>query len=53
MTAKQFEGARFEAQFASENPSYSSLVTLPGLDGFVFSVDPLFKVGQGFIDVMR
>ncbi|WAQ95604.1 FRAS1-like protein [Mya arenaria] len=47
-TSKQFEGVRFDAMFASESPQYASLVSVPGMDGFVLRVDPLYKVMSGF-----
>lgn len=45
LTSKSFQGVGFDAQFVSENSLYSSLVSLTGVDGFVLSVDPLYKVG--------
>lgn len=45
LTSKSFQGVGFDAQFVSENSFYSSLVSLTGVDGFVLSVDPLYKVG--------
>ncbi|KAL4240400.1 Extracellular matrix protein fras1 [Mactra antiquata] len=47
-TSHTFQGVPFEAKFVSDSPLYSNLVSINGVDGFVISVDPLFKVTTGF-----
>ena len=37
----------FEAEFASDNPTYDKLHKMPSCDGFSFSADPLYKVVAG------
>ena len=44
VTTKHFQNVPFEAEFASENPLYSSLLSVTGVDGFIMSVNPLYKV---------
>ncbi|XP_053388167.1 extracellular matrix organizing protein FRAS1-like isoform X2 [Mercenaria mercenaria] len=48
ITSKAFQGVPFDAQFVSENPMFSSLLSIHGVDGFIISVDPLYKVTSGF-----
>ncbi|KAH3869870.1 hypothetical protein DPMN_033043, partial [Dreissena polymorpha] len=48
MTAREFEGVKFDAQFVSENQRFTRLMSINGLDGFVLNVDPLYKVTSGF-----
>lgn len=42
-----FQDIPFEAAFSSERPELSPMLDMPGVDGFVFSVDPLYKVDSG------
>jgi len=46
LVTREFQGESFSAQFISENSQYTDLVMVSGVDGFVFSVDPLYKVGN-------
>lgn len=39
-----FQDIPFLAQFASGSQELSPLLDMPGVDGFVFNVDPLYKV---------
>ncbi|XP_041363241.1 extracellular matrix organizing protein FRAS1-like isoform X2 [Gigantopelta aegis] len=47
VTERDFHDIPFDAEFASENPEYSALSDMPGVDGFTMSVDPLYKVDSG------
>ncbi|XP_035826399.1 extracellular matrix protein FRAS1 [Aplysia californica] len=42
-----FHQVPFQAQFASENQEFSPLSNLPGVDGFIMDIDPLYKVDSG------
>ncbi|ESO99609.1 hypothetical protein LOTGIDRAFT_173674 [Lottia gigantea] len=44
---KDFNEIPFQAELASENPEYAQLTAMPGVDGFVLNVDPLYKVTSG------
>lgn len=39
-----FNEIAFNAKFASDVLEYSSLEEIPGVDGFIMDVDPLYKV---------
>lgn len=45
VTQREFQGIPFHAEFASDR--HPSLETFSGVDGFSFSVDPLYKVSSG------
>ena len=46
VTSKAFNGLPFKANFADGIPGLGSINDMPGTDGFVMSVDPLFSVSQ-------
>lgn len=46
MIQTNFNNVDFGAQLAGQNPDYAVLETMPGVDGFVMNVDPLYKVSQ-------
>ena len=39
-----FHQIPFNAKLASQAPSLSNIVLMPGVDGFVMDIDPLYKV---------
>lgn len=39
-----FQDIPFQASFASGRQELSPVLDMPGVDGFVFNVDPLYKV---------
>ena len=44
VTRQTLHQVDFAAQFANENSAFASLADLPGVDGFVMDIDPLYKV---------
>ncbi|KAF4530183.1 hypothetical protein B566_EDAN001442 [Ephemera danica] len=45
---KEVRGVQFQARFARDVPEFRpKLETLPGVDGFIWLVDPLYQVGSG------
>ncbi|KAL3876627.1 hypothetical protein ACJMK2_034445 [Sinanodonta woodiana] len=44
---REFNKVPFESQFADENPDFLAIENMDGVDGFVMSVDPLYKVTSG------
>ena len=45
-TSPTFNNIPFEAEFANDNADYIEVEDIPGVDGFIMSVDPLYKVKQ-------
>ena len=41
---RSFNKVEFDAKFADEVPEFADLDSVPGVDGFSISVDPLYKV---------
>lgn len=46
---KEIQGVPFKARFIQDIPEFSSLSNLQGVDGFVFSIDPLYEVRYIYI----
>lgn len=44
---KEFQGVQFQAQLASNSPTYRPLLDIPGVDGFSLLTNPLYKVEAG------
>ena len=44
MAAAAFRDIPFEAALVSERRDLAQMLDMPGVDGFVFNVDPLYKV---------
>ncbi|XP_035230579.1 extracellular matrix protein FRAS1-like, partial [Stegodyphus dumicola] len=54
-TDTEFQGIPFNARFIDDLPEFSSLATIPGVDGFIFKVDPLYEISssqQWFLQVI-
>jgi len=49
VTTKYFYGLPFKANFADSVPGLAEINDMPGTDGFVMSVDPLFAVSFSFV----
>ena len=41
---RSFNEVEFDARLADEVPEFADLDSVPGVDGFSLSVDPLYKV---------
>ncbi|KAM8939375.1 extracellular matrix organizing protein FRAS1 [Pelodytes ibericus] len=47
VTEKFFHDVPFDAGFASDSPDFSTMSSIPGVDGFTMKVDALYKVETG------
>ena len=45
---RSFNEVQFDARLADEVPEFADLDSVPGVDGFAISVDPLYKVNSIF-----
>jgi len=43
----QVEGVNFEAHFAKDVVPFKKMDDYPGVDGFVWKVDPLYQINSG------
>lgn len=47
MTDGQVEGVTFDAHFAKDVDPFKKMDEYPGVDGFVWKVDPLYQINSG------
>ncbi|XP_059478659.1 extracellular matrix organizing protein FRAS1-like [Neocloeon triangulifer] len=47
MADTEVQGVSFDAHFAKEVAAFAKMESLPGIDGFMWKVDPLYRINSG------
>ncbi|KAF8770775.1 Extracellular matrix protein FRAS1 like protein [Argiope bruennichi] len=55
IVTEEIHGKSFNARFIEDVPNFQSLSDIPGVDGFVFNIDPLYEISssqQWFLQII-